>query len=369
MKKIFFILPELATGGVEKNVLNFSNYVSSPDIKISIIYQRSTDNSFQNKFKSNINFIKIKNVRLLKQVFQYRKIFKKHKPDVVINSMFFVHFVLIISNLLSSKKAKIFLKIETNLKQSIINKNKYLEKILFLLFAKIFIKLSDIVICSSWGIYKNTKEKYFKNSSHKLFLNYNPIINSLHTPQFNHRPCHKFFNERSKVFISVGRLSNEKGFFELVELFSKMITENNLSGTKLIIIGEGSLYKSLIEAIDAFSMREFIDIIKFNDDFERFLFFSHAFICNSVYEGFNNNIIHALNMGLTVISKDCDFGPREILKNKEYGLLVQNKNEMKKEILLQNYKDKIFNKSAFKRSLDFSVKSSSQNFLKIIDEC
>ena len=102
---------------------------------------------------------------------------------------------------------------------------------------------------------------------------------------------------------------------------------------------------------------------------ERYLFFSHAFICNSVYEGFNNNIVHALNMGLAVISKDCDFGPREILKNKEYGLLVENNKQMKEEILLQNYKDKIFNKSAFKRSLDFSVKSSSQNFLKIIDEC
>ena len=70
-----------------------------------------------------------------------------------------------------------------------------------------------------------------------------------------------------------------------------------------------------------------------------------------------------------MISKDCDFGPREILINKEYGLLVQSKKEMKDKILLQNDKDKIFNKSAFKRSLDFSVKSSSQNLLKIIDEC
>jgi len=369
MKKIFFILPELATGGVEKNVLNFSNYVSGPDIQISIIYQRSADNSFRNKFKSDINFIKIKDVRLLKQIFQYRKVFKEHKPDLVINSMLFVHFVLIISNLLSSKKAKIFLKIETNLMQNIIHKNKYLEKILFLLFAKTFIRLSNRVICSSSGLYKNLKGKYFKNSSDKLLLNYNPIIKSLHTPQFNCRPGHKFFNERSKVFISVGRLSAEKVFVELIELFSKMIAENNLVDTKLLIIGEGSLYKSLIEAIDAFSMHEFIDIIKFNDDFERFLFFSHAFICNSVYEGFNNNIVHALNMGLTVISKDCDFGPREILINKEYGLLVQSKKEMKDKILLQNDKDKIFNKSAFKRSLDFSVKSSSQNLLKIIDEC
>jgi glycosyltransferase involved in cell wall biosynthesis len=283
--------------------------------------------------------------------------------------MFFVHFVLIISNLLISKKTKIFLKIETNLKQDIIHKNKSLERILFLLFAKTFIRLSDRVICSSRELYKDTKEKYFKNSANKLFLNYNPIIKSLHTPQFNYEPGHKFFNGESKVFIAVGRLNTEKGFIELVELFSKIILENNLTDTKLLIIGEGNLYKSLVETIDAFSMHEFIDIIEFNDDFERYLFFSHAFICNSFYEGFNNNIVHALNMGLTVISRDCDFGPREILINKEYGLLVKNNKEMKEKILLQNEKDKIFNKSAFKRSLDFSVKSSSQNFLNIIDEC
>lgn len=369
MKKIFFILPELATGGVEKNVLNFSNYVSNLDIKISIIYQRSADSSFQKKFNSNISFIKIKNVRLLKQIFQYRKIIKEHEPDLVINSMLFVHFVLILSNLLLPKKAKIFLRIETNLKQDIVHKNKSLEKILFMLFGKIFIRLSDRVICSSKELYNNIREEYFKNTSNKLFLNYNPIIKSHHIPQFNFMPSHKFFNGQNKVFIAVGRLNTEKGFAELIELFSKIIKETNLTGTKLLIIGEGGLYKSLRESINRFSMQEFIDIIKFNDDFERYLFFSHAFICNSVYEGFNNNIVHALNMGLAVISKDCDFGPREILKNKEYGLLVENNKQMKEEILLQSEKDKIFNMSAFKRSLDFSVKSSSQNFLKIIDEC
>jgi glycosyltransferase involved in cell wall biosynthesis len=41
----------------------------------------------------------------------------------------------------------------------------------------------------------------------------------------------------------------------------------------------------------------------------------------------NNNIIHALKQGKHVISTDCEFGPREILKNGKYGSLVPPSSE------------------------------------------
>ena len=108
IKKVFFILPELAIGGVEKNTLNFANYLSDHDYKIGVVYQRISNNIFKSKFKSNIQLIQIKDLKLRKQIFEYIRIINTEKPNIIINSMLFVHFVLICAKYLAKSDVKIF---------------------------------------------------------------------------------------------------------------------------------------------------------------------------------------------------------------------------------------------------------------------
>ena len=46
------------------------------------------------------------------------------------------------------------------------------------------------------------------------------------------------------------------------------------------------------------------------------------FVSSSDWEGFPNSVMEALAVGLPTISTNCDFGPRDMIRDHENGLLV-----------------------------------------------
>ena len=50
------------------------------------------------------------------------------------------------------------------------------------------------------------------------------------------------------------------------------------------------------------------------------------YILASRYEGFPNSLIEAMSAGVVSISSDCDYGPKEIIKNNINGVIFKNNN-------------------------------------------
>jgi glycosyltransferase involved in cell wall biosynthesis len=104
---------------------------------------------------------------------------------------------------------------------------------------------------------------------------------------------------------------------------------------------------------------------------------STAFVLSSRYEGFPNVLIEAMALGLPVISTDCPTGPREILGDGEYGLLVENEDSqalakaMLKVALDMELRKRLSYQSS-KRVKDFShiemVRKYEQSFIETIQE-
>ena len=134
-------------------------------------------------------------------------------------------------------------------------------------------------------------------------------------------------NEQSKVanlpantVVSVGRLSQEKGFDVLIEAFSK--STNKYPDWNLVIFGEGPERKNLEALVSRLGVEGKVSLPGRIENPEKVVGTAEIFAMSSRYEGFPNALLEAMTCGLPVVATDCQSGPREILNGGEDGLLV-----------------------------------------------
>jgi glycosyltransferase involved in cell wall biosynthesis len=369
-QSIAFVLPELAIGGVEINTLHLANFLASQARKIHILWERGHPSGLLSQFDKNIQCYKIQNTKMRFLFLEYRKFFLKESTDVIITSSFAVLIHLILAKILTNNSVKIIFKIETNLHEALKDLPTKLDYWLFKALSKYCFSRCKLILCSSQIVAAELSNQLPMKLSKKIFHLYNPIIGLDDLIKYED-VSHNFFTNRSEGqinLISVGRLVSAKGFIELIDIFADLKNRSSVNSFKLLIIGEGDLLPALQKKIVERNLSDHVDIIKFQQDFIKYIQHSDIFICNSLYEGLNNNIVHALAQGIPIISTDCDFGPREILLNGELGCLVGvgNKKEMI-EAILSIAKESNFNTSLLKqRAEDFSIVKISNAFCKLL---
>ena len=130
-----------------------------------------------------------------------------------------------------------------------------------------------------------------------------------------------------KRVIAVGRYCHEKGYDLLLKAWC--IVQNSIADWRLEVFGEGdrSQYEEMISSLNIDRHRCILHGRSSNiqDEFEK----SSLAVCSSKFEGFGLVITEAMSCGLPVVSFDCPWGPRAIIRDGEDGLLVENGNAEK----------------------------------------
>ena len=131
----------------------------------------------------------------------------------------------------------------------------------------------------------------------------------------------------------MGRLSKQKGFDVLINSFTniqKRIKQN------LFIFGEGEEKKNLVELIKKNKAENRIKIFNFTNKPYSYLKSCKLFVLSSRWEGMPNTLIQALASRANILSTNCKFGPKRILKNGKLGYLckVNDVDDMSKKIII-----------------------------------
>lgn len=119
--------------------------------------------------------------------------------------------------------------------------------------------------------------------------------------------------------VSVGRLTGQKDIPTTLRALAKIRQFDDRA--RLMVLGEGldeSRLKRLASQLGVDHAVEWRGWIRPYPVMGS----ADVFVLSSRYEGFANVIVEALACGLPVVSTDCDSGPREILEDGEYGILV-----------------------------------------------
>lgn len=132
------------------------------------------------------------------------------------------------------------------------------------------------------------------------------------------------FHDSKFRFVTVGRLTEAKGFDRLIEVTARLKQDG--FDFELWIIGEGGERRKLEKLVADNALSDNVFFWGFQTNPHKYLNQSDCFVCSSRTEGYSLVIAEAMCVGLPVISTRCA-GPEEILEGGKYGMLVDNTTE------------------------------------------
>jgi glycosyltransferase involved in cell wall biosynthesis len=122
------------------------------------------------------------------------------------------------------------------------------------------------------------------------------------------------------LIVSVGRLTEQKGFDLLIESFAALA--NKHAGWRVIIYGEGPERASLARLVAARGLTQKVSLGGITKDISGALRQASLFVLASRYEGYPNALVEALASGLPIVATDCPGATAEILADGLNGMLV-----------------------------------------------
>ncbi|MCG2611002.1 glycosyltransferase [Flavobacterium sp. SM15] len=157
-------------------------------------------------------------------------------------------------------------------------------------------------------------------------------------PNFVENKTGKIASLHGKTVLAVARNAYEKGLDRMLDIWQNVSQQNQDWKLQLITTETGFFdVKQLIAERKLTN----VEIVPPQQNIDEFYSEASVYMLTSHYEGFPLVLLEAMAFGLVVIAYNCPIGPREIVKNNENGLLIENNNQeeyiSKLNLLLKNF--------------------------------
>lgn len=332
--KIVYIYKSIAhLAGTERILTDKMNYLSNEnqfDIFLITYEQNNCPLSFKidSKIKHidlGVNFYATYGHSLFKRAYMYlqmRSLFKKKlnkvileiNPDIIITTTYSYKILDIIIK--SSKKAKYIL--ESHVAKESVLKIKDFTNPLVKYIASFYDKHILKTI---------SKFNYLITLTQDDKVSWNNITETKVIPNSIKTNSKTISSLNTNKIISVGRLHEDKGYDLLINAWE--IVHVKHPEWEIHIYGDGSQKDKLKQTIETKKLKSSFYIhpptFKIDEEYCKY----SLYVMSSRYEGFGLVLAEAMSHGIPCISFNCPYGPSDIIKSNEDGLLVENGNTEK----------------------------------------
>ena len=378
MKKITILALHLGTGGIENAISCLANiliekyeveiiatykinekpaFYLNPKIKIKYLMEDLKPN--EQEFKNALKHFNIKNIfkegfKALKILYLKKKLMideiKKLDSDIVISTRD-IH-----NEWLGKYGKNTCIKIAQEHNHHNDNQ-KYINKIIK------SVKNVDYFMPTSNQLAEFYKEKLKGMKPQVKF-----IRNSLE------RYTEKISDLEGKNIISVGRISPEKGYLDLIDVFK--IVNKKYPDWKLNIVGDGVQFQELKEKVEKENLKDNVILHGFQnkDKIEEIMLNSSIYVMTSFTESFGLVLIEAESYGLPLVVFDTAQGAHEIIENGKNGFFIENRDKEKMaskiiELIEDKQKRSIIGQAGRKMAKKYKKEEVARLWYEFIDNC
>jgi len=192
------------------------------------------------------------------------------------------------------------------------------NSVLYRLFTKFVINISDKVICqgASW---KNFYLDLAKNSGDKMVVIQNWIDTSVY---IKNRPVYKNKSSFAVEMIYIGWIEEYKGIFDLINAIA--LIRDDVGQLKLSVYGNGKKMEEAKKLCEELGLNKNVHFMGWADKETKLNALSRAdlYVLPSHAEGFPNSLIEAMASGIPSIATNVG-GISDLIVDRETGLLVE----------------------------------------------
>ena len=329
MKKISILSLHLSYGGIERAVVSLANYLCNYyDVEIACTYKINEESSFELDKKVKVKYLTdvVPNKKEFKSALKSFKLIKAFKEGI--------------------KSIKILNLRKKTMKDYISNTDSDVIISTRLLFNKLLSKYKKNQLTIGWehnhyhGDMKFAKKIVNSVKALDYFVLVSNNLKEFYSVKLENSKCEciyipntldfisdKVSNLKEKRMISVGRLSKEKGYMDLLDMSKTIFKEH--SDWSLDIIGDGVERESLESYIKDNNLSKNVTLHGFKDKdyINKLLSKSSIYLMSSYTESFGIVLIEAMNFGIPAIAFSSAEGAREIIRNNKNGYLIDDRNK------------------------------------------
>jgi glycosyltransferase involved in cell wall biosynthesis len=331
---ILFFAPKLGGGGAEMQIVRLLQYTDYTKYDIILALTRP-NGSYEKMLPTSVKIIYLNKKSassfwaLVFSSLSINKIIKKHNPGFIISLMETQNIFICLTKFFYYRSWPKIICLSQNSPIQNYSNQGILGKILLKLIPFAY-KNAFKIIALSKGV---ADELQFQlKIKTPIFIVHNSGYGiNIHEQLNNNLPIN--VKPKENQILACGRLIHQKGFdilLKSIKIVSKKIPIN------LWIIGEGKDLNFLTDLSIKLNIQDKVKFLGFHDNPFPFYKCSKLFIMSSRWEGFGNVIVESMVSGTPVISTNCNFGPNEIIKDGESGLLcdVENPHDLASKIIL-----------------------------------
>jgi len=311
-------MPSLFGAGGQRSMLNLAHGIAECGYAVDLVLAQK-EGAFVEEVRNTVRVVDLKATRALTSLPALVRYLRREQPEAMLSVFGYVNIISLLAWRLASVPTRLFVNEQNTVSLEAGNASRWRSRLVPWLIKRFYPWANGIVVVSQ-GVRDDLAE-LTSIARDRIQVIYNPSVVSadVHKKAQAHLDHPWFKPDQPPVLLAVGRLQAQKDYPMLIRAFAQV---RKARPVRLVILGEGKerpLLEALIQELD---LEQDVSLPGFVMNPCAYMARARLFVLSSRWEGLPTVLIEALCCGASVVATDCPSGPREILKDGQYGQLV-----------------------------------------------